>query len=394
MSETGLTQSAELTPAAILAAAHTLAPVIAGRSPEIERLRRLPADLVAELRAAGLFRMGRSRSRGGPQMSLRQHLEVIEVLAEADPSVGWCVKIGTDSGLLAELLPPSASARLLPQPDMITAGQFTTGHGRLERAEGGYRLHGRFPFGSGITHADVVMSGAVLVEDGVALTGPGGLPDSRLAFCRAEELVVEDSWHTHGLRGSGSHHYRAEGVFIPEDQALRIESGLFAGREPLYSSGFNWVTTMAAVPLGTARRAIDEAKDLIHRRKGGFPPQPMAQTTLAREVIGEVETAHGAARAFLYRSVDEFWAELERGVPALETKGRLALANVNAFRMAAEVTRRLFDGTGANAIFEGTTLERLTRDALTLNQHMIVARPAFETYGAMMLGQEHPSPLY
>jgi hypothetical protein len=49
---------------------------------------------------------------------------------------------------------------------------------------------------------------------------------------------------------------------------------------------------------------------------------------------------------------------------------------------------------GANVIFEGMPLERLARDALTLNQHMIIARPALATYGGMMLGQEHPSPLY
>jgi hypothetical protein len=94
-----------------------MAPAIAARSEEIEALRRLPADLVAELRAAGFFRMGRSRAKGGPQMTLPQHLEVIEVLAHADPSVGWCVKIGTDSGLIAEFLPAEASARLLPHPD-------------------------------------------------------------------------------------------------------------------------------------------------------------------------------------------------------------------------------------------------------------------------------------
>jgi hypothetical protein len=32
---------------------------------------------------------------------------------------------------------------------MITAGQFTTGHGKLEPVDGGYCLNGRFPFGSG-----------------------------------------------------------------------------------------------------------------------------------------------------------------------------------------------------------------------------------------------------
>jgi alkylation response protein AidB-like acyl-CoA dehydrogenase len=338
--------------------------------------------------------MGRSRAKGGPQMTLPQHLAVIEVLAHADPSVGWCVKIGTDSGLLAEFLPPEASARLLPDPDMITAGQFTTAHGTLARVDGGYRLNGRFPFGSGVTHADVVMSGGALRENGAPVIGPGGMPEGRLAFCRADELTIENTWHTHGLRGSGSTHYRADDVFIPEDQALRIEPAMFANRAPLYSSGFNWVTTMAAVPLGTARRALDEARALVMVRKSGLPPRPQSETTQAREAFARSETAYGAARAFLYTSAEDFWGELEAGTPSVETKGRLALANVNCFRMAAEVTRQMFDLIGANVIYQGSILERLARDALTLNQHMIVAQPAVETYGAMMLGYAHPSPLY
>ena len=383
-----------LTAEQILANARAMAPAIAERSQEIESLRRLPVDLVAELRAAGFFRMGRSRTKGGPQMNLVEHLEVIETLSHADPSVGWCVKISTDSGLLAEFLPPAASARLLPHPDMITAGQFTTGHGRLEPVEGGYLLDGRFPFGSGVTHADVVMSGGVITRDGEPVPGANGLPEARLAFCRADELAIEDTWHTHGLRGSGSTHYRADALFIPEDQVLRIDEAMFANRDPLYSSGFNWVTTMAAVPLGAARRAIDEAEALVHQRKAGLPPRPMAETVQAREAIAAAETLWGAAQAFLYRAADEFWAALEAGTPKVETKGRLALANVNCFRMAADVTRQLFDLIGANVIFDGSLLERLARDALTLNQHMIIAQPALETYGAMMLGKEHPSPLY
>src|SRR5688572_28723727 len=299
------TDAAPLTAERILANARAMAPAISARSEEIEALRRLPADLVAELRAAGFFRMGRSRAKGGPQMTLPQHLEVIEVLAHADPSVGWCVKIGTDSGLIAEFLPPAASARLLPKPDMITAGQFTTAHGTLTRVEGGYLLGGRFPFGSGVTHADVVMSGGALVEDGAPAIGPGGIPEGRLAFCRGDQLTVEDTWHTHGLRGSGSCHYRADGVFIPEDQALRIESAMFEGREPLYSSGFNWVTTMAAVPLGTARRALDEARALVQVRKASLPPRPMAETVQAREAFARAETAWGAAHAFLHHAAAE-----------------------------------------------------------------------------------------
>lgn len=383
-----------LTAGQILANARAMAPAIAARSDEIEDLRRLPADLVADLRRAGLFRMGRSRAKGGPQMTLTQHLEVIEVIARADPSTAWCVKIGTDSGLLAELLAPQASARLLPDADMITAGQFTAGRGTLDKVAGGYRLSGRFPFGSGISHADVVMTGDVVYEDGVPLTNAGGMPETRLAFCRADELVIEDTWHTHGLRGSGSTHYRAEGVFIPEDQAMRIDKHLFEGKDPLYSSGFNWVTTMAAVPLGCAAKTLDAARELIAGKSAGIPPRPMSQLEGVRLAIAMAETRYGAARAFLYNSVNEFWAGLEDGSPHLEARGRLALANVECFRMAVDVTRALFDLMGANAVFEGQPLERCVRDALTLNQHMIVSDAALGTYGAMMLGHEHPSPLY
>jgi alkylation response protein AidB-like acyl-CoA dehydrogenase len=120
----------------------------------------------------------------------------------------------------------------------------------------------------------------------------------------------------------------------------------------------------------------------------------MGKLAHVQETIADTETRYGAARAFLYSAAYDFWAELEQGTPAVETKGRLALANVNAFRMAADVTREVFDMIGANVIFAGSPLERLARDALTLNQHMIIARPALATYGAMMLGEEHPSPLY
>jgi alkylation response protein AidB-like acyl-CoA dehydrogenase len=380
--------------AQILANVVALSPAIAARSGEIEELRRLPDDLVADLKAAGVFRMARSRAKGGPQLTLPEQMRVIEELAYADSSVGWCVKIGADSGLIAEFLPPDVSAELLPHPDTITAGQFTAGRGRLDRVEGGYILNGRFPFGSISNHADAIMSGAMLYENGAPVIGPHGMPESRLAFARASDYTIEDTWRVHGLRGTGSNHYRAEDLFIPEGQAMVIDGALFAGRDPLYSSGFNWVTTMAAVPLGIARRAMDEAKKLIAERKGGMPPRPLAELTHTREKIAEAEMRRASAHAFLYDAANAFWAELEQGPPALETKGRLALANVNACRMGADVTRQLFDLIGANVIFEGQVLERLTRDALTLSQHMIVSQAHLEHYGAMMLGTEHPSPLY
>jgi len=378
----------------ILANVRALGPSIAARSQELEELRRLPGDLVADLKKTGVFRMARSRAKGGPQLTLPEQLRIIEELSWHDSSVGWCVKIGADSGLMAEFLPEEASRKLLPDPDMITAGQFTARAGRLERVEGGYLLSGRFPFGSMIDHADAIMSGGAVYENGKPVLSANGFPATRLAMAKASEFTIEDSWDTHGLRGTGSNHYRAEGVFIPEAQALAIDEALFAERDPLYSSGFNWVTTMAAVPLGIARRAMDEAAGVIAERTTGVPPRPMSEHPVVREKIAVAEMRRASAHAFLFGAAEIFWAELEAGKPSLETRGRLALANVNACRMAADVTRQLFDILGAHAIFKGNAIERLSRDAQTLKQHMIVSLPHVEHYGAMMLGTEHPSPLY
>ena len=52
-------------PATILTAVRQLAPLIAARSDEIERERRLPPDLVTDLREAGCFRMLVPRRLGG-----------------------------------------------------------------------------------------------------------------------------------------------------------------------------------------------------------------------------------------------------------------------------------------------------------------------------------------
>src|SRR5262245_31558363 len=103
-----------LGPDEILENARKLAPRLASRADEIAKLRRLPRDLVAALKAAGVFRMPMPAAWGGPEMSPRAQNEVIEVLATADASVGWCAMIGSDAGFYAAFLEESAARQLYP----------------------------------------------------------------------------------------------------------------------------------------------------------------------------------------------------------------------------------------------------------------------------------------
>jgi alkylation response protein AidB-like acyl-CoA dehydrogenase len=159
-----------LSAADILSATRSLQPEILARGDEIASLRRLPSDLVIRLKAAGVFRMAMPKAWGGPEMTPREQCAVYEALGSADASVAWCVKIGSDSGYFAAQLDESAARTLYPDLDDVTAGQVPP-NGLGERVDGGYRVSGHWTFGSGSTHADVMLGGFLVTENGKHWTG-------------------------------------------------------------------------------------------------------------------------------------------------------------------------------------------------------------------------------
>src|SRR5262245_30873602 len=74
---------------------------------ETERERRIPLQLVEQLREAGFYRMVVPRALGGLQVELATYLRVAEVIAEGDGSVGWNLA-NNAVGQLASLSLPDA----------------------------------------------------------------------------------------------------------------------------------------------------------------------------------------------------------------------------------------------------------------------------------------------
>jgi hypothetical protein len=87
----------------------------------------------------------------GPELDICTQTEIIETLSRADASVGWCVMIGSDSGSFSGFLEEATARSLYPDLDAVTAG-WVVSAGTLEVGDGGYRLSGRWSFGSGSTH--------------------------------------------------------------------------------------------------------------------------------------------------------------------------------------------------------------------------------------------------
>ena len=365
--------------------------MIERRADEIEAARRLPPDLVDELRKAGVFRMSMPSSWGGPEMTPRQQVEVVETLSTADPSVGWCVMIGSDGGYCSAFMDDRAGHELWPDLDAVTAGWLApAGRARLDGNT--YVVDGRWSFGSGCTHADVMIAGCLEFNGDNPVTLPDGRPLTRVVVAPAAAWTIHDTWFTTGLAGSGSHDYSVAGLRVPAEHTFTLH-GPVLRQGPLYQFPGMFFATMSGVPLGLARRAIDTTIAIVQEKP--LLPQriPMREHPRIRLALAQAELMYGSARAYVYQVLDQVWQELDNtGTLSLSTRVQLSLSRAGAFRMAREVAQSMVDTIGARAIHHNSPLDRLLRDAITMRQHIVIQDQLLELVGSMILGNESPLP--
>ena len=198
-----------------LAAAEAVGPTLREHAEENERLRHLAAPVVDALHEHQLFSIFAPAEVGGANISPDGHVEVTAALAAHDASAGWCVMIGAhESAWLGSRLPDAGIERAFGAERWpVAAGQPFPG-GEARPVEGGWRISGRWGWGSGIHHADWVIAQGILNDGAERESGP---PELVTAAVPRERVEIEDTWHVAGLQGTGSNHYRLDDEFVSED---------------------------------------------------------------------------------------------------------------------------------------------------------------------------------
>src|SRR5581483_4694343 len=202
----------------LLESVAALGPRIRELAPAAEQERRLPQELADELARLGLWRACAPASVGGLEIPLRTQLQVFEELARADGAAGWCAMIGATGSIhYASLEPGVASDLIAAEPDACTSGVFAP-LGRAVEESGGFRVTGRWPFGSGVMHSRRMSLGVVLWGADGAKLRESGAPEVRWVLLERGEFDVLDTWTVSGLRGTGSHDVTADDVLVPRER--------------------------------------------------------------------------------------------------------------------------------------------------------------------------------
>jgi indole-3-acetate monooxygenase len=344
----------------------------------------LPADLLAQLKATGAFRLLLPVSHGGVGADLATALRLFEALAAADGSTGWTVMIGAGAWIdLAGLPRDTFDSIYADGPDVVVAGAINP-TGSIEAIGGGYRVSGKWAFASGCEHADWLFGDCV---EGVV----DGSPKLRMALLARDQVVIEDTWHVSGLCGTGSHHFRVDGAIVATDRTYPTLDAEPCLDEPVVRvpPPPMLACCVASVALGIAQGALDDIVALAAGKVPLLDAAPLAANPTFQLDLATAHTELRAARALLDDAAASLWAIAAEGdQPTLAQRAEVRAAATWATARAACVVDTAYRAGGGSSLYLDCPLQRRLRDVHAATQHFLVRRDAMTTAGAILAGND------
>ena len=352
------------------------AAVALAEATDAEAARRLTPATVEALADAGMFTLCLPSAYGGPGISAVDMIDAVATIAKADASAGWCTGIASTTASLASYLSPGVAGEIFSSTAVPTGGVFAP-NGTATADGGGFRVTGRWQWGSGTQHCEWIVGG-MFCDDGT----------QRTAFFPADAVTFHDTWHASGLRGTGSLDYSVDDVVVGNDHTIVL------GRQPQVDepiSRFPNFTLLAlgiaATSIGNARRALDEVRELAGSKTPQFSSRTLDRSGHAQLEFARAEVRWRAARSLLRDEVGAAWEHASDGSPiTVDERVAMRLAAAHAVSECVAVCDTAWTLAGGTAVYDSSVLGRCLRDAHVMTQHIMVAPKLNETLGKHLLG--------
>jgi 3-hydroxy-9,10-secoandrosta-1,3,5(10)-triene-9,17-dione monooxygenase len=368
-----------------------LAPMLAAHADEAERLRRPVDSVMVAIEETQAYRWFVPRRFGGFEFSLEGFMEVGMALGAGCLSTAWVTTFCMEHNWLLGLFDRPAQEDIFGRQPYIIAPGALAPKGRAEPVEGGYRVSGRWEWGTGVMHADWVMVGAL---------GPGAnpeQPDLYMYLIPRDEVRVVDTWHVAGMVGTGSNDIEAEAVFVPAHRRANV-SAMRAGDSP--GARFHDTSTYrmpmlpvlgltaAAPAVGCARKAVTLFRERLTERLVYGTSGKQGERAVAQVRLANLDVAIQRTEQELLRLAREVAAWGQRGEPCDEiARAELKLRIAHVVRQSRDVVRDVVEASGAHAHFLSNPLQRFLRDLHTLSCHTVFdVDLGAENYGRLLLG--------
>jgi 3-hydroxy-9,10-secoandrosta-1,3,5(10)-triene-9,17-dione monooxygenase len=374
----------------MVARARALVPVLAARAAQGERERRIAPETIADMQAAGLFKVLQPKRWGGYELDIHSYFEVQMALGEGDMSVAWVYGVVGIHPWLVALYDDRLAHDVWGKDNgtLICSSLMPTGQSR--RVDGGLRFSGRWRYASGCEHCDWAFLGGL--ADG---------PDDRRIFVvpRGDYEIV-DTWNVSGLKATGSHDIVVKDAFVPEyrtqkysDNFRGVGPGHAVNTAPLYRLPFGQVffrgvsTGAIGALQGMLNAYLDYGKGRVNRMYGHKAAEdPLIQLTCA-----EVATALDEMKTILHRNFRVLESYAERGeMPPLRKRIEFKFHNAWVAERCSQLAARLFKAAGAAGVYDELPFGRILADINVGRQHISNQfEQAGRSYGAALFDLEY-----
>src|SRR5580704_15887090 len=385
-------------------AAAALRSVIRSYREDIEREQRLPKALVEQFHAAGFYSLVIPRDLGGIQADPLTYLRVVELLAEGAGSVGWNLANNSIGQLVTLGLPDEGVHEIYGHgADTVIAGTAVMGGGRAMPVDGGYRVTGRWPFGSGCQESSWMLGSFQILDGDQPRRSPDGASVYwRGVFRRSEAQIVEGSWDVSGLRATGSFDWTVDDVFLPERRTM-VHAGV-----PLDNQWSHWPGVSYALPAqawvgphhsavitGIARAGIDALVELAGgKQPRGRPAGLLCESPQVQDAVGRADATLNAGRAYRTAMITELWNTIAGGHDTtLEQRARCRLASTYAADSARQAMDLTYRHGGSTSFKRDSRLAECWRDLQVVGQTVTLAPEWYPIGGRVYLGMDPGSRL-
>jgi len=374
----------------LLDAARELGPKIRAAADEIETERELPRALFEALADAGFYHMAVPRSVGGLEVDLPSYIQVVEELGKADASTAWTINQGAVYATYAARMPRDAARAIWIDVPRAVVSNTPAPTATAVVVPGGYRVTGRQGFSTGCRHASWVAAHAQIHDNGTVRIDPeNGQPEARYLYVPVGEAELLDTWHVRGMRGTGTHHFAVNDVFVPEARTVLSVTAPLHDTGALYQipRTLLFASGDAAVAFGMARSCLEAFFELAGAKTPRAVPGLLREQSMTQVDVGHAEADLRSGRAFLTEAVRDIWkSAYETGAVTLDQRAALRLATTHGIRLAVKVVDTVYNAAGATAVYESHLIQRYFQDIHVISQHMQARMAVYELVGRYWLG--------
>jgi len=344
--------------------------MIRASADETEAARELPRPLFEAMADAGLFHLALPRALGGAEIDLPTYVQVIEEVGKADASTGWVLNQCAIFCTYAARMPRDVARTIWSTPRSVVSNT-PAPSARAIVVPGGYRVTGRQGFSTGCRHASWVAAHGQVIENGEPRI-VNGQPETRYLFVPVAEAELLDTWKVRGMRGTGTHHFAVNDVFVPAERSVHSVSAPLLEEGPLYRvpRTLCFASGDGTIALAVARSCLDTFGELAGAKTPRATPMLLREQPTVQLIVGRAEADLRSGRAFLMESVRDLWAAATSGTVSLDHRANLRLAATHAIRLAVGIVEALYHAAGATAVYEDHLLQRYFQDIHVISQHL------------------------